>query len=580
MIQFKKLLPVFVAAFTAFSVSTPAISAPSEQTSQIITRTASNANQVTARLSKNLYRQEQVQVPYTVQVPYQVEETYTVDVPYTVSVPYTDYETEYRDEYRCENVTRYRDEQRCENVTRYRNEQRCENRTEYRNECRTEQQCYLVPGDSGQCRDVTECGTNAQGQQICKTRRVCDGGSGPTQRCENKQVCQQVPYTRNECRNVQVPYTDRECRTERVPYTDQQCGNVRVPYQREVTRYRNETKYRKENRTRTVTKYRDEQKCCKTETQTVFDRQLQFQVNVSFPQGAVLIGNETETLQVTLTSAQPGQVSVVTVDSLYGYKVISQSQTGEVINVQLGLTPLFDASNAGVNSLRDLQVVYSPLLNQFVVSFKDSVNNVKVQTSSQIEVRDLATDALIEQDIASSLANGKTGLVVQTQIPSYSKIRAVVKTTRVGSVVANGQIQFTSQAVYDRRVLTSEDIQILSDSSKVILTSPASDGMNAYIKLNDTTEKFSEVSTQYVLSLFEVKNGKVRSINTPQTVSREQAEAANGEVTLAKLLGSKASSILKAGAVIRTQIEVKRSVSSSNLNDPTRFTVSVDTYIQ
>jgi hypothetical protein len=580
MIRFKNLLPVFVAVITALSVSTTANSAPSEQTSQVITRTASNANQATARLSKNLYKQEQVQVPYTVQVPYQVEETYTVDVPYTVSVPYTDYETEYRDEYRCENVTRYRDEQRCENVTRYRNEQRCENRTDYRNECRNEQQCYLVPGEPGQCRDVTECGTNAQGQQICKTRQVCDGGSGPSQRCENKQVCQQVPYTRNECRNVQVPYTDRECRTERVAYTDQQCGNVRVPYQREVTRYRDETKYRKENRTRTVTKYRDEQKCCKTETQTVFDRQLQFQVVVSFPQGATLVGNETETLKITLTSAQPGQVSVATVDSLYGYKVISQSQSGEVINVQLGLTPLFDASNAGSNSLKDLQVVYSPLLNQFVVSFRDSVNHVKVQSSSQIEVRDLATDALIEQGIASSLANGKTGLVVQAQIPSYSKIRAVVKTTRAGSVVANGQIEFTSQAVYDRRILTSEDIQILSDSSKVILTAPASDSMNAYIKLNDTTEKFSEVATKYVLSLYEVKNGKVRSINTPQTVSREQAEAANGEVTLAKLLGSKASSILKAGAVIRTQVEVKRSVSSSNLSNPTPFNVSVDTYIQ
>ena len=555
MIIIKRILPIFIAAVAAFNINNVAVAAPAEQTTQVVTRTA-NTNQAVARLSKNLYRQEQVQVPYTVQVPYQVTETYEVQVPYTVEVPYTDYVTDYRTEYRCHDVTRYRNERRCENVT------------DYRRECRNEQKCYLIPGEPGQCRDVTECGTNSQGQQICKTRRVCDGAGQPQQRCETQQICNNVPYTRQECRDHQVAYTDRECRNEQ------------VAYQKEVTRYRNETRYRTETRTREVTKYREETKCCKTETQTVFDRQLQFQVVVSFPQDAVLSGSESESLKVTLTSAQPGQVAVTIVNSVYGYKVISQSQSGEVINVQLGLTPLFDSSNAATSSLKGLQVVYAPLSDKFVVSFTDSISHSKVQTVSEIEVRDLTTDALIEQGPATTLANGKTGLVVQTQLPSTTKVRAIVKTTRAGVVVAQGQLSFTSTAIYDRRVLTSEDIEILSDSSKVQLIAPNQQGVNASIKLTDSTEQFAEVSTKYVLSLFEIKNGKARAINTPQTVTREQAQAANGEVTIATLLGSKASSILKTGTLIRAQIEVKRKVSASGLNDPRSFSVTTDLVIQ
>ncbi|MES2802072.1 MAG: hypothetical protein V4654_06240 [Bdellovibrionota bacterium] len=556
MIQIKKLLPLFTATITALSINVVANAAPSEQTTQVITRTAASGQQATTRLSKNLFKQQQVQVPYEVQVPYQETETYIEQVPYQVQVPYTEYVTDYRDEYRCENVTRYRNEQRCESVT------------DYRQHCQAEQKCHTIPGEPGGCRDVTECDIGPGGGRVCETRRVCDGQGQPQQRCETVQRCENVPYTRNECRNVSVPYTDREC------------DNVSVPYQREVTGYRNETRYRSETRTRTVTKYREETRCCKTETQTVFDRQLQFQVLVSFPHDAVLQANESETLRVTLTSAQPGSVSVQTVNSLYGYKIISQSQSGEVINVQLGLTPLFDASNAGSSSLKGLQLVYSPLLGKFVVSFADSIAHSKVQTTSEIEVRDLATDALVEQGVAASLANGKTGLVVQATIPSHTKLRAVVKTTRVGSVIAQGLISFTSTAVYDRRILTDEDISILSDSSLVQLTAPNQQGLNAYIKLSDSSEQFSEVSTKYVLSLFEIKNGKLRAINSPQTVTREQAQASNGEVTLAKLLGNKASSILKAGSQIRVQVNVKRSVSSSNLNDPTPFAVTTDLVIQ
>lgn len=187
------------------------------------------------------------------------------------------------------------------------------------------------------------------------------------------------------------------------------------------------------------------------------------------------------------------------------------------------------------------------------------------------------TTALNINTIALAAPSEQTSQVI-TRSSNSNQVTA--KTTRTGVVVAQGQLSFASTAIYDRRVLTSEDIQILGDSTKVTLTAPNQQGVNAYIKLSDSTEQFTEVSTKYVLSLFEIKAGKVRAINTPQTVTREQAQAANGEVTLAKLLGSKASSILKTGTQIRAQIEVKRSVNASGLQDPRVFSVTTDLVIQ
>lgn len=70
------------------------------------------------------------------------------------------------------------------------------------------------------------------------------------------------------------------------------------------------TKTRTETQTRPVTKYRDEEKCCVTKTRKVFDRQLQFNVNVVFPQNAILLGTEIETLNVILVSADASTAQV------------------------------------------------------------------------------------------------------------------------------------------------------------------------------------------------------------------------------------------------------------------------------
>lgn len=579
----------------ALSTCTIAVaqSTPPETPSQLITRNSQNQNSITTRLSKNIFRtiSEQVpytvqipfdetetyveQIPYTVQVPYQDTETYTERIPYTERVAYTDYETDYRDEYQCHNVTRYRNEQRCRNVT------------DYRRECRTERNCYLVPGEPGQCRNVEECGTNVHGERICKTRRVCDPGSGQQQRCENQQVCNNVPYTRQECSMEQVPYTDREC------------SNVRVPYQREITRYRDEiryreetrtrtvtkyrteTRYREETRTRTVTKYRTETRCCKTETRQVFDRQLQYQVTLQFPQAAQLTESESEKLSISLVSTEPAQISITQNDSaLYGYKILSQNNSGEIINAELALKPLFDEQTAGMNSIQNLNVQYSHQTGLFQVSFTDKFNHPKVQTLSQIEIKDLITGSTIEETTAIALGNGLFSAVVKTALPINTKLKAILKVQRTGPVLQEGQISFIKETNYDKRTITPQDIENLSDSSKVILSAPNDRGLNSYLKLIDTTEQIEKVQTTYVLSLFAVRNGSLKSINTPQTITREQAQAASGEVTLARLLGKNASSILKPGQQIRAQIAVSRKALESEVGQPRAFIVSTDLVIK
>jgi hypothetical protein len=113
--------------------------------------------------------------------------------------------------------------------TCYEQEYRCE--TRYENECRNEQVCHTVPGQqqchqvrlctprpsSPNCQQVTECGTNALGQQICKTREVCNGVTGGGEDCGYVQQCDNTP-SRQECNYEQrcdsVPRQD--CRYETV----------------------------------------------------------------------------------------------------------------------------------------------------------------------------------------------------------------------------------------------------------------------------------------------------------------------------------------------------------------------------
>lgn len=387
-----KLLSVLSALILCCSLTTWAQSEPEEQTTASIRHDSSSGNMLTGDVSKNLMKtitaseHYTVQVPYqgteeyTVDIPYQTTEDYTVDIPYTDTETYTDYETRYRTEYRCHDVTRTRYE--CNNVTRY------------RQQCHNEVQCHQVTGNPT-CHDVTECGTNALGQPICKTRQVCEGGSS-SQVCDNRNVCENVPYTDQQCGNV--------------PYTDQQCANEQVSYQEPVTRTRQVTKYRQETRTRTVTKtrqetrtrtvtlYRDEDRCCKNVQHTVFDRQLQFHVEVNFPTDAVVAPGQVETMDIVLVAADAKTASVAlqNVVAKNRYYIAKQQVIGASIRVDLAIQPKDVLSDGDVAVLSDnskLAVTVNPLkysdgtitIVDSVPAFRDVVSSYTV-TLAMIKV--------------------------------------------------------------------------------------------------------------------------------------------------------------------------------------------------
>ncbi len=360
-----------------------------------ISRTAASGNTLTGSLSKNLFRTETYDAPYTIQVPYEATETYTENIPYQVEVPYTDYITEYRQEYRCRNVTRYRQE------------------------CHNQQRCYTVPGSPGQCRMVEECGVNVHGQRVCKTRQVCDGGSGPQQRCDTQQVCSNVPYT------------------------DQQCAYENVAYQTPVTRYRTETRYRQETRTRIVTRYRDEVKCCRPATREVFDKQLQYQVSVHFPQNSDLLAGESELLNINLISADENSahVGLQNINSVFTYVIASQSVTGATINVELAMVPKFDLNNAGISSIQNLLLQFVKPPKKFQLSFNDTILSSRVNTTYKVIVTDEAGNKVEEQSLAPT-ANGVITAILNNVTDKKAKIKATIQVLRSGILVSNSQIAF------------------------------------------------------------------------------------------------------------------------------------------
>lgn len=438
-----RALSLLVAVSTV--ISTTAFAAdPVEVQSIVLKRTATSANPAVVSLSKNLFKTESYQAPYNVDVPYQDTETYTVDVPYqdtetyTVQVPYQETENY------TESVPYQIDVPYTDYETDYRNEQQCRTVTNYRNECHNEQRCYIVPGDSGSCHDVQECGTNALGQQICKTRQVCGGGSGPQQRCDNQNVCNQVPYQDQECSMVQVPYQRQvtKYRSE-TRYRDEQRTRTVTKY-RDETRTRTVTKTRTETRTRTVTKTRTEQRCCVTQTRQVFDRQLQYQVSVNFPQNAVLAANDTETLTVSLASAEPAVIAVVATNTVYGYKIANQSVSGASVLVDLAVAPKYDLSNAGPSTITGLLVDYSTTYSKFRITFTDAFKAAKVASAYAIEIKDALTGNVIENvAVGKGDANNKFVTRITTVLDKKTKIIATVKVKRTSAAMANGALEFS-----------------------------------------------------------------------------------------------------------------------------------------
>lgn len=604
--HFSSLLKAILTVTCLLSMHAQADSAPAEKNSAQIQRNATSANPITLGLSKNLFRNEDYQAPYTVQVPYQATESYTVEIPYqaeetyevqvpyqvdesyTVQVPYEDTETYTENVPYTENVA-YTDYE-----TDYRNEYRCQNVTRYRQECHNDRQCYLIPGTGGDsCRDVEECGTNAQGQPICKTRRVCDGSTAPQQRCEDKQICQNSPYTEQECANVQVPYQRQVTRYRQETHYRQETRT------RSVTRYRNETrtrtvtknrtetrshtvtKTRTETRTREVTKYRDEVKCCVTKTRQIFDRQLQYNVNVVFPQDAVLAENETETLTIGLVSAD-ANTAVVKVDvgnSIYGYKVANQTTAGASIQVELAISAKYDLANAGVSSIQNLRIDFLSSAQKFQVSFVDSLKSSHVHSSYALVISDLASGALIEELPVSALANGQLGAVLTTVLDSKSKIKALLKVKRSGVLVAGSEIGFETSVNFEKRTLQNEDVASLS-VAKNISGQLVGEGLESALLISDLTAEFADVTTEYTIYL-DLKSGGTSKPLNKASFTREQIKTSGQAIKLADVIKSSSAikSALSKGQTLSFDLIAVRKGASSVLGSKTVKAATSGTFV-
>lgn len=418
--------------------------AQAEVTQKQITRTKQSAMELSADLSKDIYRSEPYQSEYEVQIPYEVEETYYEDVPYEEQEAYTDYESYYENEYVCHTKTDYENE--CHN------EQRCETRTEYENVCGYERQCRTINGPDechservcrpspGReiCENVEECGTNAHGERICKTRRVCHNERGPDdcheenrchpgssrEECSNEYVCRQEPRERQECRQEQV------CR--QIPHERQECGYEQVEKTRSVTKYRTVTKYRKEARTRTVTKYRTETRCCETRYRDVFDHTAQLKVNVVFPAGSELEGNESETLLVKMTAENQGTFKIQ--QSIFGYTIQSESVANGVLRLILALAPKYQAGDLGQATIQNLSFVENAKKAQ--IQFVDSGLRPRVQTQYQYQILEKETERVIEEGTLGS--TGSQDVVVKGKEILNPDLAYFVKisVTRTGVVLA------------------------------------------------------------------------------------------------------------------------------------------------
>lgn len=409
------LKPLFGVILTLF-ISSATLAAPQEKTTDLITRNSEVGNTIRTELSLNEYRQEAYQDNYTVEVPYEAQETYYVDIPYeteetyyesipyTERVPYTNYEDYYEREHVCRNVTRYRQECRNENV--------CE------------------PGHRV-CQPITECGTNARGERICKTRNECRQG---------ERQCREMP----RCR--QVPYSERQCEWENVRRTRPVIRYRDEIRYREELRTRRVTKYRQESRTRTVTKYRTESRCCVTKYRPVFDHQFTQPVTVIFPQEALLMTGEIESVHFQLKgNEQAPEVTIQVQSRIFDYVIADTRQEGREKVYLLKTQPKWHERNAGRESLKSLKLQFRQ--GQAVISFMETIASPRMTTVYTLEVRDQQSQA-ISFSHRFEASESRSFEIAAPGLQREGKYDLLLHVERHGANVTSGALSFEQKSSY------------------------------------------------------------------------------------------------------------------------------------
>lgn len=430
----KRLFKILIiAASVSSSITTQAANtAPAEKPAVSLKRTAESGLQLSESLSKNIFRQDSVQVPYTVQEPYSATETYTV------TVPYEDTETYYED-------VPYQDQ---ETYTDY--EYRCEERIHHERVCRDKYDCHIVPG------------------------RGPDGG--PRRECTSSPECETIPRRTQECGNVPVLKTRWVTR-----------------YRQEL-RTRSVTRYREESRTRTVTKYRDKQVCCKTEIQTVFDHQFRLPVTLQFPAETALLNTEQENFLLQLTGSESApSVTLNPTTSIFGYSIARQEMHGGTLVVELQREPLYNKEHLGLSTLKGLRLQQTK--SGAVLRFTDEGLRPRVTSVYSYQIHEVGSAEVLDQGSLSAqqtsveiptavvLEENKTyqvDLRVQRQgLPLAADIDVVLSATQKIS-------SLQEPAVYtDKNLINTFEIRGEKDQARLFFRdqTPRDEGVQTHYRL-------------------------------------------------------------------------------------------------
>ena len=336
-----------------------------------------------------------------------------------------------------------------------------------------------------------------------------------------------------------------------------------------MTKYRTETRYNEVTKTRTVTKYRTEDRCCKTETRTVFDKQLQFNVELRFPENSVLNEQEKDSIQVKLKQVNPVSLDIENLNSVHHYKIGNTKVTGSNVVIDLSLQPHLNLTNAGAQSIEFTKVDVNKNTELLEISLKDLILNTKVNTSVQIDLIDQTNQSLIES-LTPTKANGLYKAQSTYKMQKNMKINVVIKVIRTGIVVENQSIQFDVIKKIDRTELTEEDIIKLKDKNLIVLSSETlSDSVN--ITINDLTLASEHVQSNYTLTLgvqhASLKKGQRVVLIKDKVLSRI------GTYQITDLLSAQdIKAYMKKGYNFGFQVVVERSVKVNGSNQTIKIT--------
>lgn len=480
----------------AMLVSTAASAEPQENSSQRLTRTSASGLALSTGLSKNFYTQES----------YQDTETYYVDIPYEDTETYTDYEDYTTSEYICHDETSY--ERQCQQVT--------------------------------ECGRVFSAGQNLLSSTI-KPMRERPPGVGPapfpgdpnpspnpfpepTPRCDTHEVCQNVPVTHQEC------------------------SYQTVTHSRPVTRTRTVTRYRQEARTREVTRYRD-----------IFDHQVSLTVDVQFPQGSELAGDEQEIFDLELNGSDHSlNVDITPARSIFGYSVVSRQVIGAHATLVLALKPRFAQKDLKESTLKNLQMI--PSAEGLSFQFSDTAIFPRVSSRYVVKILDKASGQVIAESAVKVVDQKSQSGQVPAALDASKDYLAVIEMHREGIVIENGAVDFKIQKSINLKI----DVDSLKND-RLISAQIAGVGAEAQILLADKTTAFSGVVTKYVITLVRQGSfGKSVSMSAKAFARKDLNTNESGQAVISiKSFGLSASDLAKYiahGQKLNVVIEVNRSL--------------------